>query len=97
METEGIDSYEDGAYREKPFSGRQNGTLITLLFSLCQSLFLDKRLEVERQLSTRWSREELEDKYLRLYSENQELREYKVKQQEKIKMYNFYAVMADLA
>ena len=38
-------------------------------------------------MSSRWSRDELEDKYLRLYAENQELREYKTKQQEKIKMY----------
>ena len=43
------------------------------------------RANQQRQMVNKWSREDLEDKYLRIYEENQVLKRHGRKQEEKIK------------
>ena len=46
---------------------------------------LDQKAAQQRRLVSKWSRDELEDKYLRIYEENLMLKKYGRKQEDKIK------------
>ena len=46
---------------------------------------LVKRTTAQKQQISKWAREELEDRYLRLYEENLVLKKHARKQEEKIK------------
>ena len=48
---------------------------------------LDQKAAQQRRLVSKWSRDELEDKYLRIHEENLMLKKYGRKQEDKIKRY----------
>ena len=59
--------------------------MLTLCVISVDQQGLDHKTTQERRMVSKWHRDELEDKYLRLYEEHLILKKYSRKQDEKIK------------
>lgn len=67
-----------------------NAQKIVFLESKCLSIvdLVMKKITQQRAMVSKWSREEIEDKFLRMYEENLVLKKHARKQEEKIKKWD---------